>query len=471
MKRTILSLLIVLLAAIPLLADSQPAITYDLAADTFADMLELLDQAIYLATNAVLADTKSEIKTYVQGILNLLTGPDSDLYDSENEIMTDAGLQPLLAGLYEPYTGAIPYDALFPDSSSWDSKHNGFRYAWWQAETTMAKAQSVAEGLMSAPYTYPWEEEVYTLFALLVAVRGGDEDVFPLGGVGALSYMFPTRETEVGIRESIQEAIDRAPAGGIVYIDPGVYREAITIDKSISLIARPMTDGASSELGSVVIDGALWGCAITVDSASPITVSIKGFEVRGNLCGISVRHEATANLANILFVENDTGLLAHEGSFVAEQCTFTANRTAISLGSAGQGTLRGCVIEESTSWYGAIDFSCSQLTIDHCEIRDNIGVGIRLGPAPGTELHLVDSRIVRNDIGIEAQAGWCSPVPLTEPVDYDDYDSGLGTATGWNNVIPGPGEPDANSLAAFDATALDDELDLAFLTEPRPEDE
>ena len=128
-------------------------------------------------------------------------------------------------------------------------------------------------------------------------------------------------------------------------------------------------------------------------------------------------------------------------------------------------------MEASTSWNGAIQFSCSQLTIDNCEIRDNIGTGIQLGPAPETALHLVDSRIVRNDIGIEAQAGWCSSVPLTEPIDYDAYDSGLGAATGWNNVIPGPGEPDANSLAAFDATALDDELDLTFLTEPKPENE
>ena len=66
MKRTILSLLIVLLATIPLYADEQPAITYDLAADTFADMLELLDQAVYLATAAGVAGTIQDIKKYIR---------------------------------------------------------------------------------------------------------------------------------------------------------------------------------------------------------------------------------------------------------------------------------------------------------------------------------------------------------------------------------------------------------------------
>ena len=472
MKRTILSLLIVLLAAIPLCADDRPTITYDLAADTFAEMLELLDQAIYLATSAVLADTKSEIKVYVQGILNLLTGPDSALYDSENEITTDTGLQPLLAGLYTPYTGSIPYYALFPDPSAYDPNQNGFLYAWDQVEATLSKAQSVAEGLMSAPYSFPWEEEVYTLFALLVAVRGGDEGVFPLGGVGALAHMFPTREIEVGIRESIQEAIDRAPAGGVVYLDPGIYREAIMIDKSISLMARPATEDASSELGSVVIQGSLWGSAITVDSANPITVSIEGIELRGNVGGITLLHQATVTLTHVVFSENDTGLVADEDvTFFVNQCTFSANRTAISVWKSVQGTLTDSIVEMSTSWNGAIHVGCGRLTIDSCEIRDNIGVAIALGPAPTTELHLVDSRIVRNDIGIEAHSGWCSPVPVTDPADYDAMEFGFGTATGWNNVIPGRGEPDGNSLAAFDATAMDEELDLTFLTEPEPGNE
>ena len=65
--------------------------------------------------------------------------------------------------------------------------------------------------------------------------------------ISLLLFSIPSYSNEIVVEkgESIQDAIDRAREGDIIFIDEGIYRENIIINKSISLVGR----------GNVTIDG------------------------------------------------------------------------------------------------------------------------------------------------------------------------------------------------------------------------
>lgn len=461
MKRLILTVLIVIVVATPLTADQAPAITYDLAAATFAEMLELLDQAVYLVTGAGAAGTVPDIKKYAQGIVNLLVGPHDVAYIPENAVSTETGVLPLFEQLHTPYSDGVPFDELFPETSMLDRRAADFLRSWEIAEYVLPMAVMAAQDVAWAHI--PSVQELYTLYSLLVSVRGGDDEVFPLGGIATLVDIFPAREIWVEHGESIQSAIDRTPEDGTVYLAPGVYRESIVIDKSLRLASASSGQG-NEGMGAVVFADTLYGCAITIGADVPIGVSIEGMEISGNQCGIGIGGEgAVVALSDVRFVDNEIGLLMVDGSSgLVEACIFNGNHLSIRVSSNSSATVRNCLIEESTGWEGAIDLSCSSLTVEGCDILDNNGPGLKVGPA-GTSLHLVDCVIARNGKGILASPGDCSD----GIVRYGSF----AEITGWGNTIPDSGEPDQNEFGAFDATAHRAQLDLAFLTQPKPDEE
>jgi hypothetical protein len=482
MKRWILCGLIVILVAIPLLADDQPAITYELASQTFAEMLDLLDGAIQLTAAAIMTADSVATKDYVQAVLNLLEGPDSELYDSENSVDTfgTPGLIPLMDGLrytdsrqrgYEGAPLAIIYPEVFEVGGGWTRDAALFAQAWKSVSLGLQAASAVAQDIEQSPYNRaPWDDELQTLYAHLITIYGAEDDSFPIGGLTQLSDLFPPREQWARRGESVQAAIDRTPAGGIVHIEPGTYREAIVIDKSLTLIAGSDASDDSAVLGPVVIAGSFWGVyAMTIESDIPIDVTIQGIELRDTHGGITVEGPVTLHVSDVKFENNRTGLsLARDSETIVENCQFVDNSTAVLLVTDCSATLRDCVIQGSTDWYGAIVVnSRTDLRIENCDIIDNQGAGVNALMC--STLHMIDSRLLRNGDGLHVTPGGCpdeNGMPVREwPEKYPDV-------TGWGNVIPGPGEPDGNHESAIDDSVYGGTgIDLSFLTQPKPDSE
>lgn len=168
---------------------------------------------------------------------------------------------------------------------------------------------------------------------------------------------------------SIQEAIDAAPAGSVVEVEPGVYHEALTVDRPGIVLrglvrgdARPVLDGRG-ELGDGVIA-----------SGSPFAMS--GFEVRhyrGN--GVTTQGVDGVLLSDLVI--DDTGLYGvypvQSRNIEITHCTVTRIRDA------------GIYVGESN---GAL--------VAHNEVHRNVA---------GIEIENTNDALVRDNLVYDNTAG------------------------------------------------------------------
>ena len=480
MKRIIVLLMIIAVVSVAATAQTDDsAITYDLAAESFAEMLTVLDQAIYLVATAASGGTgqfmRGELQEYAQAVINLLEGPESELFDDGNDLamVPTVGLIPLMDGL-RSWSGGPAYQELYP-SRPYGHLSNvlGYRTAWDLVDAALQKASDVAQSMIRPLYTFPWEQELAVLYALFVSARGGDSVSFPLGGVESLAQLFPLREIWVDAGESIQAALDRVPDGGTVYIPAGVYREALVVNKNVNIVAASHAPNGLPELGRTILEGLLWRASIEVSSSAPIDVSVRGLIFRNSAVAIAVDGACNVTLFDVLVEDSDAGLYVTNAAVItAEACRFNRTEMAITLHFGAFATLRDCVIENSPPSSHVIQFWCSRLELDNCDIRDNQGTGVSVGAGVASELHMINSRILRNSQGMEVSYGACALEARIGSQSAPLSEEGYGTITGWANTIPGPGEKDGNTYSVFGSPPFPPrELDLTFLTQPKPEDE
>lgn len=95
------------------------------------------------------------------------------------------------------------------------------------------------------------------------------------GAAGAL--LWPGKIVVVAPGTSLQAAIDAAPAGTTLRLQPGTYPGPVTIDRRLAVMGRP---------GAVVEAGPQADAAISVMASG---VTLRDFEVRGGLTGVYVR--------------------------------------------------------------------------------------------------------------------------------------------------------------------------------------
>jgi hypothetical protein len=258
------------------------------------------------------------------------------------------------------------------------------------------------------------------------------------------------------------------PEGGVIYIEPGIYREALVIDKPLRLLPFSEADGTYWDLGSVVFADALFGSAITITSEERISVQIQGVELRGNSTGMHICGQASVELSDVMFADNRVALrLEDAGDVIARECEFSDGSTAVRLYAGTSATLCQCVIHGMSDWYGAVVVDpLTTAWIEDCDIIDNQGAGVHVLTC--SLFHMTDSRLLRNGDGLHLSPGGCPDEDgyITKfPLQYADI-------TGWGNVIPGPGEPDGNRESAIDDCVYGgDKIDVSFLTEPKPDDE
>jgi len=425
---------------------------------------EILDQAIYLAAAGMVSYDLKDQSIYSQGILNLLEGPSSFNYSEDNPYVLQGhpgfGQSLFLIVDGDGFSDVIESRLQEADDSqltqALQTAYNFSRLAAGFAKAALDQAQRKESAT----------DSLRSVYAHLMIARGGMPDSELLDGFRAVLSILVRSQNLVLSGESIQEVIDRALEGATIRIRPGIYSEALVVTKSVSLVASA-AESTEVDGGGAVLTGLLGGCAITVDSDHPISVSVQGLVVTGNWYGMRVANQASVSLADMSFRDNGVALrLEDGGAALVDACEFDGNETAITAWGSSSATIRHSVIQRSTSWFGAIACRNSSLVVENCDLLDNTGAGIEMQPCGS--LHLTDSRLLRNGDGLHMTPGGCDENGFpTGPVFPPEYSE----VTGWNNVIPEPGEPDGNRESAIDDSVYGgDRIDLSFLMQPRPDD-
>lgn len=174
---------------------------------------------------------------------------------------------------------------------------------------------------------------------------------------------------------TVGEAISRAISGDTVQVASGLYAEALTLSKNLTLIgsgANPILEGS--------------GADIVVSVADSTTVSMRGFEIRNGAMG------GVENLGDISLVEcwihdngDGTGFsfggVTNLGTAWIEQTTVSTNHGDASGGVANSGQLdllnSTVANNQATFAPGILNEAGASLTVSYSTVAENSTYGLR----------------------------------------------------------------------------------------------
>ena len=466
MKTSVLCGLLMILV-LALMASGQGPVSsesiYGVVVETVQEMNRLLDVAIEVAMLGIGNRFPDEQLASARVLVNLLEGPNSPLFDPSvgSSTVIGSGLLPLWEEYFslvyaidndagrDALASFLPLPTLMSIGDAMVFGMGDFLMLASRAVQRVAGIQGDTEDARAAR-----SDAFRSAYAHLVVVRGSVGDPHLVNGFRVIAELLPPLVVWISPGESIQEAIDRLPKGGVIHLAPGVYEEILTIDKSVTLVG--------SGQGATILQGVSWRISVLVAAEVPIDVAILDLTLSGGQGGFLIAGAAQVALDSVEFLSVGAGVHVGEtASVVATACRFEGCPAAVSLSNTSHGELRnGCRIEDTPegSLWTVIVNNSSSLVVSDCTIENNATNGIFL--QGDVSLHITDSVIQNNDgYGI----GFCHPFPGLQMEEERDepYD---GTVTGGGNIIPGADEENPNLRGAFCPDSLD------FLTEPLPED-
>jgi len=291
--------------------------------------------------------------------------------------------------------------------------------------------------------------QMRVVYASLIAARGFPAVTGLVPGTIAMKELVRSQTETVRIGESIQAAVERVIEGGTVVIEPGVYRESLTITKSLELIGGGLGEGVSLESPVVAIGEGELERVIAIEGEvedSPIDVTLKGISVRGGEIGVSVER-AHVVLSGVEVVGSDQGVVVgRDGRLEAADLTIRDCGEALTAGLDADCSVSNSVIQWNHSPYGAIVLQGhARLRLLGCEISDNEASGLVTWD-PDVELGIEDCRFLRNGIaGVMLSAFMMKDLSFIERYAH--------LVTGSGNRIPGPNELEGNGeMGVFPAS-------------------
>ena len=286
--------------------------------------------------------------------------------------------------------------------------------------------------------------------------------------------------------ESIQAAIDAAPAGATINLDPGTYRETLEITKSITLrgwsSGAPATSDGRHRGYGVTLQPVGNQSGILIHSSEPIVVEILRINVEAALVGIEVSGPVELLVQDVDILDSKIGLYVHDGASVdVVNGYFESNAVALGAEGSSEVNVQDSRILLSWSQMAALQArESSVVAISGTYVQESVGHGVLV--AQQAQLSIEDSYILYNDgdgilMGGESRLAMSGSV-ITSNKGYGiralsetcglDQDFGLAAFSG---QITGSG----NSISSSD-TAMGNVLglscpdELSFLIEADPDD-
>ncbi len=444
MKRHVAFILIALL--IPLSCAAQIADDENLNYETLLLWLneasEIMDQAIYLAAAGSASYDPSDQYAYAQGIINLLEGPDSPLYQETSQyILRDhPGVRPFVLLLASRWGFAAVVEEHLSDAEIMQLSR-----AYETVDQFLRLASEAAQSAHELSGELdPASDLLRTTYALLLVARGDISDPLLLEGFSHMVDLFPRTEVWLMPGESIQDAIDLIPAYGIINLVPGTYKETLVIDKSVTLQGAIDVTGGNPIFGEAVIQGVEWKTAILISGADPLDVTIRNLTISKGAVGLHAMGEANVTAEEIHLSHCSTGAEFREnavGTFL--DSIFRANGTAFSCAGSSTCELQSCIVQDNTDAGAAVSArENATLTLEECSIVLNRGSGVHI--RDDVSLTMNRCSLTRNfGYGLLAGTDICS---MNTPLVKLNFD---GTITGSGNTISGSGLTNGNWLGAI----------------------
>lgn len=277
--------------------------------------------------------------------------------------------------------------------------------------------------------------------ALVIAIGGilGALTVFPMNAGGATLYVGGTGP---GNFTTIQAAIDAATPGDTVFVYAQVYRERISIPKTLSLVGedRNVTVIDGGRLGDVVGVSANWvnitGFTVTNSSSGTgdAAIELAGVQhgrIEGNLvsdnwgAGIYLLGSTDVTIANNTLRDNidpdGAGILlsSSDGNRIVNN-TATGGADGIGLQTSGRNLIAGN--NASTNWDYGVSLSASHDNrIENNSLFDNWGRGVRLTASNGNVVR--NNTLIQNYQGIELSSSTGNTV--TQNILNSTWDYGV----------------------------------------------
>lgn len=179
--------------------------------------------------------------------------------------------------------------------------------------------------------------------------------------------MITVSQKNSSIYRTINEALEVCVKGDTIAVEPGVYKEAIHIDKDIKLLGI-------GESGQVVIEHSDQTCVFVKANR----VEISNIAIRGT------------------GIQNKSALLVERGESIISDCIFSSYGTGVKVRNEGtSASFAKCLFHESHSGIETTAGSLIQLT--ECSIVGNRNVGLRVGRK--SNFFIKNTVIKDNDIG------------------------------------------------------------------------
>ena len=260
--------------------------------------------------------------------------------------------------------------------------------------------------------------------------------------------------------ESIQKAIDQAPKGAVICLEPGSYKENLVIEKSIILRGQGQTPNAVRITEAGDSDG-----VIQIVGDQEIEVTIQNVTVTGGSAnGIVAFGEARVLLDNADILNHWAGICIVDVARVTLQdCDVSNNTVGLSVWNTARAAITDCNISHNSivgllvcdsacvsiknslvvegGECGLVVNNSAQITVQQSTLSDNGRSGVLLSSKAVAEV--LNCHILRNTrYGILGYSASCIDV-IEENSEF------TGQVTGSGNIIPGPDKPDGNKQDAL----------------------
>jgi parallel beta-helix repeat protein len=191
--------------------------------------------------------------------------------------------------------------------------------------------------------------------------------MFGFAHASAVTKIWVVGDEGVGNVLSIQEAVNNASQGDVVYVLNGTYYEHVILNKSVSLIGE--------NWAKTVIDGSGYGTVIQV---SVNDTKISGFTIQNGVSGISLVGCCRSNISLNVIKMNSRGVYiegSHENIFWGNN--LTNNNYPITLQWSDDNIIYANLLTDNYS-PGISLYHCSNNTIRENVVRNNPAYGIYL---------------------------------------------------------------------------------------------
>lgn len=184
--------------------------------------------------------------------------------------------------------------------------------------------------------------------------------------------------------QSIEEMVNQAPKGTIIYLGKGTWKESVTITKTVALVG---TGKENTEIKAVNEESSVF----TVKGKAE--VHFQKLTLRGGLEGIVAADSARVSVKEVRISNNLTGVrLKNSGKMILLNSQIYDNHGGIWLTDSSWVDIRNSAIYDNAT--GIVAGGLTWVRVDHGKIANNWQNGILLRER--SQLALIDS-VIRNN--------------------------------------------------------------------------